>query len=77
MTEDIDWESLAKKYQSENESLRIEVWKYRHNPYSMELDFDAISEFVQKNYILILVALIAFSYIGSFFIDLYKARRTM
>lgn len=76
MSDTVDWESVAKRYQSENENLRIEIWKYRHTPYSIDLDFDTISEFVQKNYLLIIVALLAFSYIGSFFIDLYKARRT-
>lgn len=73
--DDVNWEEVARKYQSENENLRLNILKLKKSSFSIDLDFESISRFVENNYLFIIVTLLALSYIGSFFIDLYKARR--
>ena len=55
MTEEINYEVVARMLQEENEKLRILILKQRTHAMP-EIDLSAIKEFVEENYILLIVA---------------------
>lgn len=55
MTEDIDYQVVARMLQEENEKLRILILKQRTHAMP-EIDLSIIKEFVEENYILLIVA---------------------
>lgn len=55
MTEDIDYQVVARMLQEENERLRLAIFKQRTHAMP-EIDLSTIKEFVEENYILLIVA---------------------
>lgn len=55
MVEDIDYQVVARMLQEENEKLRILILKQRTHTMP-EIDLSTIKEFVEENYILLIVA---------------------
>ena len=74
-TEEIDYKALYEGVQHELEQARLTILKMRHarNPLD-KLDIDKVRAFVQKNYVLIILALVAVSYLFEYLIKIKKLR---
>lgn len=77
MTEEVDWELVAKNYQLENERLRSSLWREinKKGHFVVNVSWDGIRRFAEKNYIIIVLCVIILSYIISMCADIYRARR--
>jgi len=75
--DEIYFEGVAKKLQQENESLRIEILKYRHAALGFDLGhaFDELMEWVEHHYLFVICCAIVLSYTVTCVIDVTGAWR--